>query len=99
MTGTKYIMGRDRSPLAAPLVSKKCKRCDIEKPNNFVFFGKKQCQTRDNFVTNGICKTCTSKAMSDSALQRSRQNSEYKAYVQSERDTRLRHLLQTIDKK
>lgn len=96
MTGTKYIMGKDMPPLTPAAPTKVCKRCNIEKPNNFLFFGKKHQQTRTNFVTVDICKDCVSKKLSDTANENARKKHAYEVHRRGLDDERAKHLLKNF---
>lgn len=64
MAGTHYTLTRDLNRDQPK--RKACRRCLVEKPNDFDHFGKKLCGTRYQYTTVDVCKECAAKRISES---------------------------------
>lgn len=54
----KFVLSRDMAKVAMSAKTKTCKRCKVEKPNDFAHFDKRICGLRDQFATTDVCKSC-----------------------------------------
>lgn len=69
MSGTHYTLDRDRPENQNPMdlvKEKACRRCQVVRPNNFQYFGKKLWRTRHDFTTNEVCIVCQKAKVSES---------------------------------
>lgn len=73
MTGTHYILDRDRPENQNPMdliKEKACRTCGTVKPNDFKNFGKKLWKTRHDLTTNEVCNACQKAKVSASMKEK-----------------------------